>query len=45
MTSGDEGRDTPRRINASMGKEGEIAGARKDVESVTGNQSRSQKGW
>jgi hypothetical protein len=44
MTNESTGRDTPRRINASMEKESETAGARKDVESVTKNQSRSQKG-
>jgi hypothetical protein len=44
MKSESAGGDTPRRINASMEKESETAGARKDVESVTRNQSKSRKG-
>ena len=44
MTSESAGRDTLRRINASMEKESETAGAREDVESVTKSQSRSRKG-
>jgi hypothetical protein len=44
MTGEGTERDTPRRINASVEKESATADVREDVESVIGNQSRSQKG-